>query len=140
MSIDGVIARLYLAYNAHDAAAVAALYAPDATHEDIAQGKPKHGPDEIAAGLGRFFSWFPDAHWAPQHHAIGASGVAAVSYLLTATLKRQFGPIAPRDQAVSLRGVHMLQIRDGLIRRSEDYWDAATFQRQLNHVHERRAE
>jgi ketosteroid isomerase-like protein len=41
------------------------------------------------------------------------------------------------DQAISLRGVHMLQVRDGLIRRSEDYWDAATFQRQLNPVHER---
>ena len=137
MSIDSLIARLYQAYNAHDTAAVAALYAAEATHEDIAQGKPKRGPDEIAAGLGRFVGWFPDARWTPQHHAIGGAGVAAVSYLLTATLKGQFGPIAPRDQAISLRGVHMLQVRDGLIRRSEDYWDSATFQRQLNPVHER---
>jgi ketosteroid isomerase-like protein len=28
--------------------------------------------------------------------------------------------------------VHVLDQRDGLIRRSEDYWDAASFQRQLN--------
>ena len=124
MSIDDVIARLYTAYNAHDAAAVAALYAPEATHEDIAQGKPKRGPDEIAAGLGRFFSWFPDAHWAPQHHAIGRGDVAAVSYLLTATLKSQFGLIAPHDQAISIRGVHMLQIRGGLIRRERRRGDA----------------
>lgn len=134
MSIDELVTRLYVAYNAHDAAAVAALYAAEATHEDIAQGKPKRGPDDIAAGLARFFGWFPDARWTLEHHVIGGNGVAAVSYLLTATLKSQFGPIAPRDQAISLRGVHMLQVRDGLIRRSEDYWDAATFQRQLNHV------
>jgi len=137
MSIDGVIVRLYEAYNAHDAVAVAKLYAAEATHEDIVQGKPKRGSNEIAAGLARFFEWFPDARWAPQHQAIGGDGNAAVSYLLTATLKSQMGPIAPRDQAIALRGVHLLQIRDGLIRRSEDYWDAATFQRQLNHVHER---
>jgi len=136
MSIDRVIERLYQAYNAHDAAAVAALYAAEATHEDIAQGKPKRGPDEIAAGLTRFFGWFPDACWTPQHQAIGENSIAAVSYLLAATLKSQFGPIAPRDQAISLRGVHMLQVREGFICRSEDYWDAATFQRQLNYVHE----
>lgn len=140
MSIDSVIERLYQAYNRHDATAVGRLYAAEATHEDIAQGKPKCGPDEIASGLARFFGWFPDARWAPQHYAIGANGIAAVSYLLTATLKSQFGPFAPHDQAISLRGVHMLHVRDGLIRHSEDYWDAATFQRQLKHIEEGKAE
>jgi ketosteroid isomerase-like protein len=42
------------------------------------------------------------------------------------------GPVAPRGQKISLRGVHVLDLRDGLITRSEDYWDAASFQRQLN--------
>jgi ketosteroid isomerase-like protein len=42
------------------------------------------------------------------------------------------GPVASRGQKISLRGVHVLNLRDGLIQRSEDYWDAATFQRQLN--------
>lgn len=133
MTADGVIAQLYRAYNDHDAGAVAALYAADATHEDVAQGKPKHGRDEIASGLARFFDWFPDACWKPDRFAVGANGMAAVSYLLTGTLKSRLGPIAAQGQAISLRGVHMLDIRDGLIRRSEDYWDAATFQRQLNH-------
>jgi steroid delta-isomerase-like uncharacterized protein len=132
MKIGGVAARLYDAYNRHDPAAVAQLYAKDGTHEDIAQGHPKTGPDEIAAGLGRFFGWFPDAHWEPQAGIVGADGREAVTYLLTATLQAQMGPVAARGQRISLRGVHVLDQRDGLIRRSEDYWDAASFQRQLN--------
>jgi steroid delta-isomerase-like uncharacterized protein len=134
MSIEKVIERFYEANNARDAAAVVALYAPNASHEEIAQGKVKRGPQEIASGLERFFGWFPDCSWTPERRAVGANGVAMVSYLLKATLKNQMGPIAPRDQAISLRGVHLLVIRDGLIHRSEDYWDSATFQRQLNHL------
>jgi len=134
MSIEKIVERFYEAHNARDAAAVAALYAPDASHEEIAQRKIKQGPKEIASGLGRFFGWFPDASWTPDRRAVGANGVAMMSYLLKATLKSQMGPIAPREQAISLRGVHLLVIRDGLIHRSEDYWDADTFQRQLNHV------
>jgi steroid delta-isomerase-like uncharacterized protein len=132
MKIGGIAGRLYDSYNRHDPAAVAALYAADATHEDIAQGRPKTGPDEIAAGLGKFFGWFPDVLWEPQSAILGADGREAITYLLTATLQAQMGPVAPRGQKISLRGVHVLDLRDGLIRRSEDYWDAASFQRQLN--------
>ncbi|MBP1296449.1 nuclear transport factor 2 family protein [Bradyrhizobium elkanii] len=134
MSIEKIVERFYQAHNAGDAAAVAALYAYDASHEEIAQRKVKQGPKEIAAGLERFFGWFPDASWTPERRAVGANGVAMMSYLLRATLKSQLESIAPREQAISLRGVHLLVIRDGLIHRSEDYWDADTFQRQLNHV------
>jgi steroid delta-isomerase-like uncharacterized protein len=132
MKIASVAGRLYDAYNRHDPAAVAMLYTADATHEDIAQGRPKTGPDEIAAGLVKFFGWFPDAHWEPQSGILGADGREAATYLLTATLQAQMGPVAPRGQRISLRGVHVLDLRDGLIMRSEDYWDAASFQRQLN--------
>jgi hypothetical protein len=33
---------------------------------------------------------------------------------------------------LSLRGVHVLQLMGDLIRRSQDYWDAATFRRQMS--------
>jgi steroid delta-isomerase-like uncharacterized protein len=132
MTLDDLIARFYRAYNLHDVDAVAALYAADAVHEDVAQGKPKQGPGDIASGLSRFLGWFPDAQWTTAVAVVGRNGAAAVSYRLTATLQAQMGPHAPRRQPISLRGVHLLQVRDGLIRRSEDYWDAATFQRQLN--------
>jgi steroid delta-isomerase-like uncharacterized protein len=132
MKIAGIAGKLYDAYNRHDPAGAAKLYAANATHEDIAQGRPKTGPDDIAAGLGKFFGWFPDAHWEPQSAIVGADGREASTYLLTATLQAPMGPVAARGQKIALRGVHFLELRDGLITRSEDYWDAASFQRQLN--------
>ncbi|VIO66597.1 hypothetical protein CI1B_17190 [Bradyrhizobium ivorense] len=132
MTLTGLPGLLYRAYNDHDPAAVARLYASDATHEDVAQGKPKRGPAEIANGLSKFFSWFPDAHWAAQAQITDPSGSVAITYLMTATLRGQMGPILPRGQRVSLQGVHVLHTGEGVILSSRDYWDATTFQRQLN--------
>ena len=134
MTLSGLAAKLYDAYNRHEPDAVARLYAPDATHEDIAQGRPKIGAGAIADGLRTFLGWFPDAHWEPRSQIAGADadGQVAVPYILSATLQSAMGPVAARGQRISLRGIHVLHMADGLIQRSEDYWDAGTFQRQLN--------
>ena len=66
--------RLYAAYNRHDPAAVADLYSATGTHEDIADGRARCGPEAIAAGLRRFFTWFPDAHWENEFQISDASG------------------------------------------------------------------
>ena len=73
-----------------------------------------------------------DAHWEPHLQITDPDGRVAVTYLLTATLQTQMGPVLASGQKISLRGVHVLHQQGGLIRRSEDYWDATTFQRQLD--------
>ncbi len=132
MGLSDIPTRLYTAYNQHDPAAVARLYAAGATHEEIAQGNTRQGPEAIAEGLRRFFTWFPDARWEPRSQIIDPGGAVAVTYLLTATLQAPMGPFHPRGQQLSLRGAHVLHLGGNTIRRSEDYWDATTFQRQLN--------
>lgn len=123
--------RLYAAYNDHDAAAAAALYAADAFHLEIAQGRRAEGPDAIARGLEGFFAAFPDARWTPDRR-IASGGEAAVSYVLSGTLRAPLGPFEPRGQVLELRGVHVIGAGAGRIRWSEDYWDAASFGRQMS--------
>lgn len=134
MKLHGIADALYGAYNCHDTKAVAALYDVNATHQDIAMGHSKSGADAIAAGLEKFLVWFPDARWEPRLQISDPSGSLTVTYFLTATLGTQMGKIIARGQRISLRGAHVLQVHEGLIHSSEDYWDAATFQRQLNNV------
>ncbi|MBZ9653458.1 nuclear transport factor 2 family protein [Phyllobacterium lublinensis] len=123
--------RLYAAYNSHDLPSVAELYASDATHEDVAHGSPKYGVKAIVDGLQRFLSWFPDAQWQTGTAVVDHNGLTAVPYLLTASLQNQMGRIEPKGQRILLRGVLVLHLNDGRIQRSEDYWDSATFQKQL---------
>ncbi len=134
MKLHGIADALYGAYNRHDTTAVAALYDANATHEDVAMGHSKAGAVAIAAGLEKFLNWFPDARWDPRLQISDPSGSLTVTYLLTASLSAQMGPIVARGQRISLRGAHVLQVHGGLIHSSEDYWDAATFHKQLNNV------
>jgi steroid delta-isomerase-like uncharacterized protein len=127
-----LVEQLYAAYNSRDPVEVGRLYHPDGEHEDIAHGRPKRGTDAIVAGLKTFFGWFPDAHWERRSVIGGADDHVAITYILTATLQSPMGSIVPCGQRIQLRGAHVLLVRGGLIQRSQDYWDASTFQRQLN--------
>lgn len=126
--------RLFDAYNNHDTSAVARLYQVDATHEDVAQGRPRRGPEAIADGLRKFLEWFPDAQWEPYARFADQLNGCAVTYRLSATLQKPMGSLAAHGQRISLRGVLVLELSDRLISRSTDYWDGATFQRQLNTI------
>jgi len=129
-----VLKALYEAYNAHDAEAAGALYAADGVHEDVATQRPQSGHTAIATGLRGFLAAFPDAQWT----CLGsgeADGTAFSRYVLTGSLQGDLGPIRAGGQPLQLRGVHVLQVRDGRIEKSEDYWDMATFQRQMNTHH-----
>jgi steroid delta-isomerase-like uncharacterized protein len=122
---------LYEAYNRHDAEAAAALYAPDGTHEDVAVGRTARGREAIAGGLRRLFTAFPDARWTPSAQ-LEHDGRAFGTYVLAGTLQQDMGPIRATGQRLELRGVHVLETDSGLIRLSQDFWDGATFQRQMN--------
>lgn len=132
MNLKGVADVLYAAYNSHDLEKVASLYEIDGVHQDIAMGHQVVGGEAIAAGLKKFFGWFPDARWEPLRQMCDADGSIVVTYRLTGTLQVQMGPVIPTGQKISLRGAHVLFLRRGRILSSEDYWDGATFQKQLN--------
>jgi steroid delta-isomerase-like uncharacterized protein len=130
-----ILEALFQAYDAHDLTRVAALYAADATHVDIAAGRPKQGRDCIVEGLGSFLSGFPDARWTPSGPAT-ADGRAFGPYVVTGSLQQDLWSFSGLGQRLELRGVLVLHCADGLIQRSEDYWDAGTFRRQMTDNHQ----
>lgn len=125
-----VLDALYEAYNSHDPDAAAALYAPEGEHEDVAYGRPKRGREAIAGGLRHFFEAFPDAHWQTRDRIVDGDRAMA-RYTLTATMHGDLGPFEGSGQRIELRGVQVLELQSGEIARSEDFWDGATFERQV---------
>ncbi|GAC1534374.1 MAG: nuclear transport factor 2 family protein [Marmoricola sp.] len=125
-----IIDALYDAYNRHDADGVAALYGKEGEHEDVAFGRPKRGPEAIAGGLRYFLTAFPDAHWETSDR-LTEKGRAVARYVLTGTLRADMGPFKAAGQRLEIRGVQVLEVAAGHIERSEDFWDGATFERQM---------
>lgn len=127
-----ILEALFQAYDAHDLDQVASLYTADATHLDIAAGRPKVGRDCIVDGLASFLSGFPDAHWTVPASA-GEGGRAFGQYIVTGSLQQDLWSFTAMGQQLQLGGVLVLHCTDGLIHRSEDYWDAGSFRRQMTH-------
>lgn len=132
MMLMTTLDALYDAYNQHNAEAAAMLYASGGVHEDVAYGRPKTGPEAIAKGLRHFLDAFPDAKW-ETHDRISSGDRAVARYKLTGTMQADLGPFRGHGQRIELRGVQVLELVGGKITRSEDFWDGATFERQVQH-------
>jgi steroid delta-isomerase-like uncharacterized protein len=125
-----VVAAYLAAHNAHDLPALARLYAPFGAHHEMATGSRREGGAAITSGLDYLLGAFPDAHW--DHEPPLSDGArAAAPYVLTGTLTAPFGPYLPAGQTLSIAGVLVLDMSDAGILLSRDYWDLATFRRQL---------
>lgn len=125
-----LVNELLRAYNAHDPQGAADLYAEAGTHSDVAHGRSRTGRSAIASGLAGLLQAFPDATWASKDVA-GAPGCAAVRYRLTGRLRSTLGPYQGFGQRLDLVGVLWLWASAGEVTRTEDFWDSATFDRQM---------
>ena len=76
-------------------------------------GRRLVGKAAVRAGLASRFSGLPDVHYADNHHwAAGNLGVS--TWLLTGT--------TPSGDKVRVRGVDLLEFRDGKITKKDSYW------------------
>ena len=127
-----VLEAFYAAYNAHDAAAAAALYAEDGQHDEIAMGKSRSGTAALQNGLEGFFRMLPDVAWSPKE-VIRSGDWLAVSYRMTGTFtpRAKEDQPAPRPKPVAIDGLHLLRVAGGKIETTQDYWDKDVFLAQI---------
>jgi len=107
--VDGVTAG--------DGAAVAALYAGDAVHEDVPAGTVARGPEAIGALVSGTVGQFADVRY-DVVAAHEAAGLGVLEYRFAATDLESGRPL-------SIRGVYLFELEGGKIRRSADYYDVA---------------
>ncbi len=110
-------------FNTGDAAAVAALYTEDGTHEDIPAGVRAQGREAITAYVAEVFGQLNDFRFEPVFGSKDGD-VAVLEYTLSGT-----DPAS--GQPVTYRGVIVAEYDGDLIRRSTDYYDLASILSQL---------
>lgn len=112
------------AWNAHDARAVAALYAPDFEGDDIALPDPQHGPDAVRRLTQYYLRAFPDLKVTLDSLVIDGDQ-AVMIWTLSGTHRNTFMNIPPTGRYTSVRGTTCLTVRDGLVHRATRIWDLA---------------
>jgi steroid delta-isomerase-like uncharacterized protein len=88
------------------------------------------GPTAYKLQLAKFVAGFPDLRFTVKE-TIAEKQQIVVSWILTGTHKGEFFGVAPTNNTVSITGITMHQIADGMILDSQAMWDAIGLFQQL---------
>lgn len=116
------IARAWIAaFNAHDVAAIVALYAPEAELFDAGMKRRRRGRQEIEGWFARRFTALPEINYAPSDEIVDGERVA-ITWTVSGRTPRLLGQRwLARPFAVD--GVSVFVIHSGRIVRQRGYYD-----------------
>lgn len=121
----------FAAWNAHDVEKIASFFTDDLAYEHVPRGETYRSKDQLKAWVKASFDAIPD--FKLDITSLFASGdLLACEWVMTGTDTHPLSPDAPATgKSFSVRGTTIAQMKDGKIQREADYWDLATFLRQL---------
>ncbi len=128
--IRWLVNELYAAWSLHEPHRIDAIFTDDAIYSDIAGGKNQQGKQEIKQLLRAAFEWAPDFRVTMLSLTVGTD-TAATEWVSEGIQTGPIGDLPASGNTFRLRGASILAFRDAKIFKVTDYYDMATFLRQL---------
>ena len=126
-----VIDRHFAAENAHDIEATLATYTEDIVWDDVTHmGSPFRGKRAVAEAYGGILQAIPDLNLRSVMRFQCGEHVVDES-MLSGHVVGEFAGIAGGGAPVSVRLLHVFDLRDGLIARENAWFDSAAVIRQV---------
>ncbi len=124
---DGAIAeKLIAAWNSHSPDKMVPLFTDDIFYEDVAFAEISHGSVELRKFAASEFAGVPDLELKLVRANI-QGGHGTVEWMFSGTDK----DVYKTGKKFSVRGVSVIDVRDGKISRCLDFYDASTIMRQV---------
>jgi steroid delta-isomerase-like uncharacterized protein len=127
---DTVIMRWARAWSTRDTSLFLSLFAEDAHYCDVALDKVFGGREAIKGFFEGTFVTFPDFKMEIEYCAVTGAAAAGEWVMSGTFLGASFG-LPPTGKAFRVPGCCFMRIVDGLIVEHKDYWNPATFDRQV---------
>lgn len=117
-------------WSAHDMGRLLPLFTDDVLYEDVTMGVVNRGATQLRAFGEGFFSGFPDVTFELRSSfSDGANG--GTEWVMRGTHKGDLPGMPATGKRVDVRGASIFEFAGKQIRRCSDYWDMATFLKQL---------
>jgi steroid delta-isomerase-like uncharacterized protein len=107
-----------------------ALFTDDCVYEDVTMGVVNHGKTEVANFYTLVFGAFPDFKIELTAHFV-ADNWAGAEWLMTGTHQGDLPGLPATNKHFSIRGASVFELQGTTFRRCSDYWDMATFLKQI---------
>jgi steroid delta-isomerase-like uncharacterized protein len=126
------LVREYIAaWNSHDVDRLTCLFADDGSYGEFGAGRVMLGQEEIRRHLIATFASLPDLTIALTSQPLSSGQRLFWRWLMTATHQSEFVGVPSTGRRFELRGFSVLVTREDKIVRAADYFDVATFVRQV---------
>lgn len=119
------------AWNSHDIERVLSFYSFDCVGSDVGQVDVLRGHQGLRAMLERYWLAFPDLQFVITDMVVQDGSRVAVVWVAEGTHQGPIMNIPPTGHKVQVRGVSIIDIRDGLVMRGEYIWDLAGMLRHM---------
>lgn len=117
-------------WSAHDMERLVPLFTEGVVYEDVTMRAVNHGPTEFRAFAEGFFAGFPDVTFELlSRFATGSQGAA--EWVMRGTHAGDLPGMPATGKQIEVRGASIFEFDGAKIRRCSDYWDMATFLKQL---------
>jgi steroid delta-isomerase-like uncharacterized protein len=129
--LDRMFDEWATAWSSNDPELILVLFADDCVFEDVTFGLIARGKEELRSFANRAFAAIPDFKYGLRSR-FGTSEWAVIEWVMSGTHKGDLPGIpATGKRFSSVRGSTIFELDGGKIRRESDYWDAATFMKQV---------
>src|ERR1700719_2435936 len=122
----GIAEKWIAAWNSHSPEKMLPVFTADVFYEDVAFGEVSHGSAELRKFAASEFEGVPDLELKLVRANVHA-GHGTIEWVFSGTDKGVFNT----GKRFSVRGVSVIDVRDGKISRSLDFYDSGTIMRQV---------
>ena len=114
--------------NSHDVNKFTSLFAEQCLYEEIASGRSYTNRDKISVYIGSTISGIPDTKFETVN-ILAYDSIAVVEWIWKGTNSVGWTDIGipATNKYFELRGISIMLIENGLIKRNSDYWDWNSF-------------
>lgn len=129
-AVEKLARSFFDAMGSHDPERMLELWDDDGVEEVLPAGSVFRGKQEIGAFLRALLGSSSDLE-VTVDRVVADDSRAVVEWRFRGTFDGSFQGLEPTGKALDLRGVDILEIEDGRVKRLTAYYDASTFARQV---------
>jgi len=129
-NVTAYIQNLTDAWNSHEIDVVLTYYSEDYEGVDIAEARVQHGRVAVKEMLLRYWQAFPDLYFTVQS-TVAEENRIAISWSAEGTHRGQIMHIPPTGHRVEVKGISVIEVKDGVVVRGQYIWDMAGMLRHI---------
>jgi steroid delta-isomerase-like uncharacterized protein len=131
-ALEHVLEQWAVAWSSNDVEKVLLLFTDNVVYEDVTFGAVNHGRNALRDFATSTFAAFKDLKFELKSRVVAGDGKSgAMEWTWRGRQTKDFPGLPATNKPFEVRGATVVEFSDGKISRDSDYWDLATYMKQV---------